>query len=143
MQIRVVLAAALAAALSLVAVAAAATQSGSATPGVAAAKAQYERYKAVPRFHAPGPRVDASKARGMTIFNIPVTSQIPFVVSVGNSMKKISKQLGITFVDYVNQGQPTQWAQGMQQAIARKVDLIVLNTAPEPKLLGPQLAAAK
>ena len=58
-------------------------------------------------------------------------------------MQKVGKQVGIKVVDYANQGQPTQWAQGVQQAIAQNADLIVLNTGADPKLLGPQIADAK
>jgi ribose transport system substrate-binding protein len=68
---------------------------------------------------------------------------LPFVVNVGKSMGAISKKLGITFVDYPNQGQPSQWVTGIDQAITRKADLIVLNTGADPRLLGPQIKAAR
>ncbi|MBA2528841.1 MAG: sugar ABC transporter substrate-binding protein, partial [Euzebyales bacterium] len=42
-----------------------------------------------------------------------------------------------------NQGQVSQWVQGMNQAITAKPDIIVLNTAPDPRVLQPQLRAAK
>jgi ribose transport system substrate-binding protein len=44
---------------------------------------------------------------------------------------------------YANQGQASQWVQGMNAAIAAQPDIIVLNTAPDPRLLQPQLEAAK
>ena len=44
---------------------------------------------------------------------------------------------------YTNQAQPSQWAAGVNQAIAQKPDLIMLQGAPDPRVLQPQLIAAK
>ena len=105
--------------------------------------ANIARYSAVPAFVAPGPAFDASKAKGKTIMEIPVANYLPFVVNIGKAMNVIGKQVGVKVISFQNQGQPSQWVQGMEQAISRKVDLIVLNTAPDPRVLGPQLAAAR
>ena len=105
--------------------------------------ANIAKYSAVPAFVAPGPAFDASKAKGKTIIDIPVASYLPFVVNIGKSMKAIGKQVGVNVTSLSNQGQPSQWIQGIEQAITQKADLIILNTAPDPRLLGPQLAAAR
>lgn len=105
--------------------------------------ANIAKYSQVPKFVAAGPAFDASKAKGKVIFNIPVASYLPFVVNVGKSMAAIGKQVGVKVVDYPNQGQPSDWVTAINQAITQKADLIVLNTAPDPRVLGPQLAAAK
>jgi ribose transport system substrate-binding protein len=44
---------------------------------------------------------------------------------------------------YTNQAQPSQWAAGMNQAVAQKPDLIMLQGAPDPRVLQPQLIAAR
>ena len=51
--------------------------------------------------------------------------------------------LGIKTTIYTNQAQPSQWAAGVNQAIAQKPDLIMLQGAPDPRVLQPQLIAAK
>lgn len=129
--------------VALAAVAAAAVAASTAGAGRADdGSANLARYSAVPTFVAPGPAFDASKAKGKTIFEIPVANYLPFVVNIAKAEAAIAKQLGVKFVDYSNQGQPSQWVQGVTQAIAQKADLILLNDAPDPRVLGPQLAAA-
>jgi ribose transport system substrate-binding protein len=108
------------------------------------AKAQIEKYKAVPTFTAPGPAFDATKARGKTIFNIQETSANPFTQAVTKAMREVAASYGIRILDYPNQGQRTQWAQGMQTAIAQKADLITLvGGTISPIYLKPQAAAAE
>ncbi len=57
--------------------------------------------------------------------------------------QQIAKDTGIEFTVYSNQGTVSDWVKGMQTAIGQKVDLIILDGAPDPRLLQPQLAAAK
>src|SRR4051812_45430536 len=93
-----------------VAVPAATARGHAAGPPVAGhVKAALAAARAVPPFVAPGPPIDASKAQGKLIFNIPVASYLPFVVNVGKAMKRIALAHGLRFVDYPNQGQPSQW----------------------------------
>lgn len=132
---------ALLAGAAVLSIAATATAAGAARSDNGAAN--IAKYSQVPAFTAPGPAFDASKAKGKVIFNIPVASYLPFVVNVGKSMMAIGKQVGVKVVDYPNQGQPSDWVTAINQAITQKADLIVLNTAPDPRVLGPQLAAAK
>ena len=70
------------------------------------------KYSALPTFVAPGPAFDASKLRGKTIFNIPATSNVPFVVQIDQSMAKVAKLFGINFIEYANQGRPSEWVAG-------------------------------
>ncbi len=58
-------------------------------------------------------------------------------------MQKVAKERGIKWVQFENQGNPTQWAAGMNQAISQKADLIILDAGIDPKLLIPQLRRAK
>jgi ribose transport system substrate-binding protein len=104
--------------------------------------AQINKYKAKPGFTAPGPAFDASKAKGKLIFNIPFSSELPFNKITDDTMAAVAKQEGVQFINYSNQGQPSQQLQGIQTAIARKADLIFLEGAPDPALFGPQLTAA-
>lgn len=118
--------------------------SGSDNAGVAYAKAQIAKYRAVPQFQPPGPAFDARKAAaGKTLLSIPASSSIPFVQTIESGMKQISGQVGMKFIDWPNQGKPVQWVQGMDQAIDRKASVINLLAGINPSALGPQIAQAK
>jgi ribose transport system substrate-binding protein len=114
-----------------------------ATPDLDYVAKQVARLKAVPKFTPPGPPVDLKKVRGKTMFLIPLGSQIPFNKVIEQTMRGLAKEAGVKYVYYPNQSQPSQWVAGMQQAITQKADVIVLNTAPDPRLLQPQLAQAR
>lgn len=116
------------------------TQSGG---SLSALKSRLAVYQKVAAFVPPGPSFDASKARGKTIFSIPVSSQNPFTSAVDEAQAQAAKLVGLNYVKFPNQGQVSQWVQGMNQAIARHVDLIMLTGAPNPEQLQPQIAAAK
>jgi len=113
---------------------------GSAVPD--AVKANVQKYKGLPTFTAPGPAVDISKLKGKSMFVIPLVPN-PFNESIQNTMRDIAQKVGIKFTLYPNQGQASQWVQGMNQAITARPDIIVLSTAPDPRVLQPQLTAAK
>jgi ribose transport system substrate-binding protein len=108
----------------------------------AAVKDNVAKYKGLPEFTAPGPEIDVSKVRGKSMFLIPLVPN-PFNESIQNTMRDIAKRVGMKFRLYPNQGQASQWVQGMNQAITAKPDIIVLSTAPDPRVLQPQLEAAK
>jgi ribose transport system substrate-binding protein len=110
--------------------------------GVAKAKELVAAAAEVPAFEAPGPAFDASKAKGKVLFDIPLNSSIPTSALKQQTYKRIAERLGLELVVHPNQGQPSDWVQGMNAAIARKADLIVLDGAPNPKLLGPQIKEA-
>lgn len=109
----------------------------------AAAMERVEEAAQVPEFTLEAEPVDVSAAEGKTIFNIPIASTIPYVAGVDAEMKKIAEDNGVEFIEFNNEGSPTEWARGMEQAINRGVDLISLQAAPDPTLLVPQLEAAQ
>lgn len=100
------------------------------------------KFMGLPTFTAPGPAIDVSSLAGKTIFLIPLVPN-PFNQSIEETMQDIATQVGMELTIYANQGQPSQWVQGMNAAIAANPDIIVLNTAPDPRLLQPQLQQAK
>jgi ribose transport system substrate-binding protein len=108
------------------------------------AKANLNKHRAVPQFVAPGPAFDAkAKAGGKTIFVIPASSQIPFVSTIANHLKRVAALAGVKTTIWQNQGQPSQWVQGMNAAIAQKANAIVLLAGNDPAGLQPQIKAAK
>jgi ribose transport system substrate-binding protein len=112
------------------------------TKGSRAARAELDRFRELPQFVPPGPAFDARDAlRGKRLFEIPITSEVPFVAAVEKGMKQAAAAVGAEVVVFSNQGKPSQWAQGITSAIARKADAIVL-LAQDPKLIGPQIEQA-
>jgi ribose transport system substrate-binding protein len=110
---------------------------------VAGARAVIAEYKAIPKFVAPGPAFDAVRhLKGKTVFEIPITSEVPFITAVEEGMRQAAEMVGANLVVYPNQGEPSQWAQGIRTAIAQDADAITLF-AQNPALLGPQIAQAE
>jgi ribose transport system substrate-binding protein len=115
----------------------------STSPDVAGARRQIERFTKLPAFVEPGPAFDAAASlRGKTIFEIPITSEVPFLSAVERGMRQAAAAVGAKLVVYPNQGQPSQWAQGIRTAIARKASAITLF-AQDPGVLGPQIREAE
>jgi ribose transport system substrate-binding protein len=106
-------------------------------------EARINQFRGVPKFMPPGPDFDASAARGKTIFNIPLLSTDTFNEIVDKAEADAAKVAGLKFVEFKNEGTPSQWVAGMNQAIAQKVDLIILEGSPDPRALTVQLAEAK
>ncbi|HKC73186.1 MAG TPA: sugar ABC transporter substrate-binding protein [Chloroflexota bacterium] len=106
--------------------------------------AQIKQYRAIPRFIAPGPPFGARQAvKGKSLFVIPASSAVPFVQTISNNMRAVAKQVGLRYIEWPNQGQPSQWAQGMDSAINRKANSIDLLAGINPAALGPQIRAAQ
>jgi ribose transport system substrate-binding protein len=116
---------------------------GTRAADVAGAKAMIAEYTAIPKFVAPGPAFDAmGKVAGKTVFEIPITSEVPFITAVEEGMRQAAEVVGAKLVVYPNQGEPSQWAQGVRTAIAQGADAITLF-AQNPALLGPQIEQAE
>ncbi len=98
--------------------------------------------KAIPTWAAPGPSVDVSKLKGKRVFIIPEVPN-PFNENIQNTYKQIFSAVGVKWTYYANQGLISQWIAGMDAAIAQRPNLIILSAAPDPRVLQPQLRAAK
>jgi ribose transport system substrate-binding protein len=110
---------------------------------VSGARAQIEKFKRTPEFVRPGRAFDATGAlRGKKIFEIPITSEVPFVGAVEQGMRDAVAAVGADLIVYRNQGRPPQWAQGIRAAIAQDAAAITL-LAQDPELLAPQIREAE
>jgi ribose transport system substrate-binding protein len=110
---------------------------------LAGARALVDEHLKIPNFSAPLPAFDAAACmKGKKILSIPVSSTIPFVQGTENAMADTAKHVGFTVEHWKNQGNPTQWAQGVEHAISGKFDAIDLWGGILPSALGPQVAAA-
>lgn len=107
-----------------------------------AVTANIEKYSGPSTFTAPGAAIDISSLKGKKVFDIPSVPN-PFVQSISAAMQEAATKAGMVYTRFDNQAQVSQWVQGINQAIASKQDIIVLNGAPDPRALQPQLQAAK
>lgn len=113
------------------------------SPEAARADQQLEPYRSLPTFEAAGAAFDArSCMKGKRILGIPVSSANPFTKNINTAMANVAKEVGFTFTAWENQGQPSQWVQGMNYATNNKYDLIDLLGGTDPKVLAPQVKAA-
>ncbi|WP_255546433.1 sugar ABC transporter substrate-binding protein [Glaciihabitans sp. dw_435] len=111
--------------------------------GVAYATAQIEKFSVDPAFTLDAPAFPLKDIAGKTIFNIPNTSGIPFIVTVDEEAKKVAETYGAKWVEYTNQGSPTEHTAGIDQAISQKADVIMLSQGINGELLIPALQRAK
>ena len=112
--------------------------------GVAAAKANIERYSQIPEFQAPGEAFDAKSCMaGKKIFTIPASSSIPFIKTISDHVGALADELGFEHMEWENQGNPTQWIQGIDFAINNDFDLISLLAGADPRFFEPQVKAAR
>lgn len=119
--------------------AAKAADSASGKAGVAAAKAQIEKYSAEPKFKTPGKPIDVSKLRGTKIENIPVSSTIPFCNATGQKMASLAKAASLNFKSYTNQGQLSQWVQGFQAASSARANVVNIFCGLDAEKVAPQV----
>jgi len=114
----------------------------SAKVDVAGAKAALQKYSGIPKFNPMAPPFNASKAKGKVIFDIPISSALPFIASIDKGEQQAATAAGAKLVIYPNQGTLSQWVQAFNEAIAEKVNLIILDAAPAPSQLQPQIKQA-
>lgn len=122
----------------------AASSANAALPNLAYARARVARYRRVPQWIAPGPAINARKARGKSVFIIPITSALPYQQLLDAGLDAAAKAAGLEVTHLPNEGQPSQWARGVERAIAERADLIALIGAPDPRVIrGPLRKARK
>lgn len=111
---------------------------------VKAAESALASYRAIPTFTPPGPAFDArSCMKGKSILSVPASSAIPFLKTINTSMASIAKQVRFRFQAWENQGQVSQWVQGVNYGISNKFSLIDLLAGADPRSLEPQVKAAR
>lgn len=121
--------------------------SGGSTQGANNASAEVQARltaaAAVPELVSPGPKIDLSSVKGKSIFVIPLFSNNEYNQYIDQAMVEVGAMTGTTVDVFDNQGQVNQWASGINQAIAQKADVLVLSGGIDPRLLLPQIAAAR
>jgi len=113
------------------------------TAGVQHAKDQIAAFSQDPQFTFAGTPFEMSGIRGKTIFNIPNSSSVPYIEVVDAEAKRLAESYGASWVEYSNQGLPTEHTAGIDQAISQKADLIILAQGVNAELIVPALERAK
>src|ERR1700758_1454223 len=104
----------------------------------------YDPFRKQPEFVAPGPSFDATACmKGKSILSVPVSSANTFTANIEKAMQAVAKKVGFKFTTWENQGQSSQWVQGMDAAMNEKASLIDLLAGTDPRGLVPQVRAAK
>ena len=97
---------------------------------VADAKAQVDAMRGEVKFNFDGPKFDASSARGKVVYWVALTGDIPFTKAVYGGFKKAADAAGLKVNFFDGRGQTSEQLRGLQQAVAAKADLIVLQSIP-------------
>lgn len=109
-----------------------------------AAEAIIAEHSQIPTFTPPGAPFDAKTCMaGKKILTIPSSSSIPFAAGITSAMADAGTELGFEVRVWQNQGQPTQYVQGIDYAIQNGYDAVELAAGIVPAGLAPQIAAAK
>lgn len=112
--------------------------------GIARAQAVIDQYKTKPAFVPPGEPFDARAcAKGKSVVAIPNTSANPFVKGIIDRSAIAASSIGMKWTEWQNQGQPSQWVQGVESAIRTKADAVDLPSGIDPNTIEPQIRAAK
>jgi ribose transport system substrate-binding protein len=111
--------------------------------GLVALRAKIAHYMQAPAWVSPGPSINPASLSGKKILVIPTSSAIPFCSDISTEMAAVAKQFGITVTQYANQGEPSQWVAGMNQALSTHQNLVDLTCGLNPASLGPQISQLK
>ena len=88
----------------------------------------------VPKWKAPGPAFNAKAVMaGKSILSIPGSDTDPFYVQIENGMRQAAAAVGYKFTTWNNQGQLSQYQQGIATGVTKKASLIDLLAGPDPQ----------
>ncbi len=111
---------------------------------IAQARANLEAYSGIPEFVPPGEPFDARACmEGKSIMTIPASSAIPFVKTIADHKDQLAQMLGFEHRQWENQGNPTQWIQGIEFAGNNSYDVVSLLAGADPRFFEPQVRAAQ
>lgn len=115
-----------------------------ASEGVARATEIIEAHRKPPVYKPAGEPFDIQAvAKGKTMLSIPNTSANQFLKGIIAREIAVGKEIGLNVREWENQGQPSQWVQGIEYAIQNKTDIVDLISGVNPAVVEPQLQSAK
>jgi len=115
-----------------------------ASDGVARATEIIEAHRKPPVYTPAGEAFDIKAvAAGKKMISIPNTSSNQFLKGIISREIEVGKEIGLDVREWENQGQPSQWVQGIEYAMQSKIDIVDLISGVNPAVVEPQLQAAK
>lgn len=118
----------------------ASTSSNSAVATSAAAFATAQQ--PISGFTAPGPKIDATKLAGKTVWYIPLDYSDSFFHIVAGQLKPALATANVNLNICDGKGNPTDITRCMQQAIGARASVIIAD-GPGPSVIGSQMKQAK
>jgi ABC-type sugar transport system substrate-binding protein len=110
--------------------------------GVRDAKRLVAKYGAGVSWSAPGAALNGAGAKGKKVAYIPIIANIPYTQEVSGAFKEAMGALGVKVVFFGGtQGTPDSWSKAVEEAVAQKVDAIVLQGV-NPGLIAPAITHA-
>ncbi|SNR53552.1 sugar ABC transporter substrate-binding protein [Puniceibacterium sediminis] len=120
------------------------TLADEAADGLARATEIIESHRAVPVYEPAGEAFDIRKvAEGKKMLSIPNTSANQFLKGIIQREIAVGKEIGLEVREWENQGNPNQWVQGIEYAIANDFDIVDLISGVNPAVVEPQIEAAR
>jgi ABC-type sugar transport system substrate-binding protein len=105
-------------------------------------KAFVAKAQKAPKWHAPGPAVNAKKAlKGKTIVTFPISSEIDACNLKGQQgyLDSEAKALGAKVVPLNTNAGPPSWQANLSTALTEKADAVVMLCGPAASAVAPQL----
>lgn len=117
---------------------------GGSKADTAGAKAQLAKYADVPVWKSPGPQLDAKKIlNGKTVFSMAVSSDIPYNVAMEQQIKAATEAAGGTYIGWPTNGSQDEWNQGINNAISRHADVLIMSSGLDVRTVKPALERAR
>lgn len=88
---------------------------------------QVNAHLGIPGWTPPGPPLNPAKAKGALIYTIEESNSNAFDVNIVKGINQAAALVGIKTVNYPNQGLPSQWIQGIDQAVAAHAKVIIFT----------------
>jgi hypothetical protein len=105
-------------------------------------KAYVAKAQKAPKWHAPGPAVNAKKAlKGKKIVTFPISSEIDACNLKGQQgyLDAEAKALGAQVVPLNTNAGPPSWQANLSTALSEKADAVVMLCGPAASAVAPQL----
>jgi ribose transport system substrate-binding protein len=115
----------------------AATSTAATASALAPVMAALDKARAVPQFTPPGPAFDASPAKGKKVMFLSVILSVPAQQFEWEGTKAAADAAGVTAIKYDAKGTTAGAVQGIQQAIAQKVDALIIDAVPSATIAAP------
>lgn len=94
-----------------------------------------------PEFIPPGGPIDVTSLKGKSLWYIAVSLGIPYVADCASGLEEAAKEVGVEVTTFDGKGQLAEQSKGVELAIARGADVIVLQ-AIDPRLIAGPLEKA-